>query len=95
MACGDATVRVFEAAAGRTLIVLQASDLGSVSDAAFSPDGKSIISSVDARKSGLIEIWNAELTTPSLSALEKIAAQEITYKLTAGQIQQYLNGVGG
>lgn len=95
VACGDATVRVFEAATGRTLTVLQASNQGSVSDASFSPDGKSIVSSVDARSAGLIEIWNAELTTSSLSALEEIADQEVTLKLTAAQVQQYLNGTGG
>jgi WD40 repeat protein len=95
VACGDATVRVFDAATGRTLTVLQASDEGSASDASFSPDGKSIVSSVDARHTGLIEIWNAELTTSSLPALEKIADQEVTLKLTAAQVQQYLNGTRG
>lgn len=95
VACGDATVRVFDAATGRTLTELQASDEGSASDASFSPDGKNIVSSVDARHTGLIEIWNAELTTSSLPALEKIADQEVTLKLTSAQVQQYLNGTGG
>ena len=93
--CSDGTVRVFTADTGRALTVLQASYQGVVADAGFSPDGKSIVIGVDARDSGYVEVWNAELTTSSLSALEQTAEQRVTLKLTPAQIQQYLNGTGG
>ena len=93
--CSAGTVRVFTADTGRTLTVLQASYQGDVADAGFSPDGKSIVTGVDARDSGYVEVWNAELTTSSLSALEQIAEQRVTLKLTPTQVQQYLNGTGG
>ena len=92
--CSAGTVRVFTADTGRTLAVLQASYQGDVADAGFSPDGKSIVIGVDARDSGYVEVWNAELTTSSLSALERIAEQRVTLKLTPTQVQQYLNGTG-
>jgi WD40 repeat protein len=91
-ACTDGTVRVFDAGTGRTLTVIQATSAGSVSDAGFSPDGKSIVAGVDAGDSGEIQIWNAELATSSLPALERIAEQRIGDKLTAAQLQQYLSG---
>ena len=75
VACGDRSVRVFDAATGHRLTVLRVTSAGNVTRAAFSPDGKSIAVSVDAGDTGCVQIWNAELATPSLPALERIAEQ--------------------
>lgn len=93
VACGDDTIRVFGTASGQKLTTLQASTAGYIFDASFSPDGKSIIASINTVTAGCIEVWNAELATPSLPALERIASQRVP-KLTAAQQQQYLNGAG-
>ena len=94
VACGDGTVRVFDAGNGRPLTVIQAASPGAVADAGFSPDGASIAAVVDAGNTGEIQIWNAELATSSLPALERIAGQRVGDKLTAAQ-QQYLSGASG
>jgi WD40 repeat protein len=91
VACGDGTIRVFATASGKTLTVIQATTAGIVYSAAFSPDGKSIDAAVTAGDTGYVEVWNAELATPSLGALEHIASQRVP-ELTAAQQQQYLNG---
>ena len=91
VACSDGTGRVFDVGTGRALTVIQATSAGSVSDAGFSPDGKSIVVGVNAGGSGEVEIWNAELATSSLPALERIAEQRVGDKLTAAQLQQYLS----
>jgi WD40 repeat protein len=95
VACGDSTVRVFDAGSGRPLTVIQAASAGTVGDAGFSPDGTSIVAVVDAVNTGEIQIWNAELATSSLPALERIAGQRVVDKLTAAQRQQYLSGASG
>lgn len=95
VACGDGTVRVFDAGNGRPLTVIQAASAGAVTDAGFSPDGTSIAAVVDAGNTGEIQIWNAELATSSLPALERIAGQRVGDKLTAAQQQQYLSGASG
>ena len=92
VACSDGTVRVFDASTGRTLTVIQAASAGSVSDAGFSPDGKSIVAGVNAGRNEEVQIWNAELATSSLPTLERLAEQRIGDKLTAAQLQQYLSG---
>jgi WD40 repeat protein len=94
VACGDGTVRVFDAGSGRPLTVIQAASAGAVRDAGFSPDGTSIAAVVNAN-TGEIQIWNAELATSSLPALERIARQRVGDKLTAAQQQQYLSGASG
>ena len=94
VACSDGTVRVFDVGTGRALTVIQATSAGTVSDAGFSPDGTSIVVGVNAGKTGEIQIWNAELATSSLPALERIAEQRLGDKLTAAQLQQYLSGAG-
>jgi WD40 repeat protein len=94
VACGDGTIRVFGAASGQALTTIQATTAGIVNEAAFSPDGNSIVAAVDTGSTGYVEVWNAELATPSLPALEHIASQRVQ-QLTAAQQQQYLNGVGG
>jgi WD40 repeat protein len=95
VACGDGTVRVFDAGSGRSLTVIQATSAGFVSDAGFSPDGASIAAVVDTGNTGEIQIWNAELATSPLPALERIAGQRVGDKLTAAQQQQYLSGASG
>jgi WD40 repeat protein len=95
VACGDSTVRVFDAGSGRPLTVIQATSAGAVPDAGFSPDGTSIAAIVNAVSTGEIQIWNAELATSSLPALERIAGQRVGDKLTAAQQQQYLSGASG
>jgi WD40 repeat protein len=91
-ACPDGTVQVFDVGTGQTLTVMQVSNGGSVSDAGFSPDGKSIVAGVETGSGAEVQIWNAELTTPSLPTLERIAGQRITNKLTVAELQQYLSG---
>jgi WD40 repeat protein len=91
VACADGTIRVFGAASGQILTIVQAATTGIVEDAAFSPDGNSIVASVDIGSTGYVEVWNAELSTPSLAALEKIANQRVQ-NLTVAQQQQYING---
>jgi len=95
VACGDGTVRVFEASSGATLTVAHATGSGTASDAVFSPDGNSIAASIETGNTGCVEVWNAELATPSLTQLEQIASQRVSGKLTPAQQQQYLNGLGG
>ena len=92
--CGDGTVRVFDVASGQSLVVLQATTAGAVAFADFSPDGKSIIATINALDTGFIQVWNAELATTSLSTLEQIARQRVTQQLTPAQRQEYMpNGV--
>ena len=88
-------MRVFDAGSGRPLTVIQATSAGAVTDAGFSPDGTSIVAVVNAVNTGEIQIWNAELATSSLPALERIARQRVGDKLTAAQQQQYLSGASG
>jgi len=92
VACTDGTVRVFDAPTGRALTVIQATGTGDAFDAGFSPDGTSIVVGVNNGKTGEIQIWNAELATSSLAALERIGEQRVGDKLTPTQVQQYLNG---
>ena len=92
VACGDGTVRVFDALNGQSLTVLQATTAGIIADATFSPDGKSIVAAIDAGNTGYVQVWNSELATPSLQTLEQLAEQRVTQKLTAAQQQKYLTG---
>ena len=95
IACGDGSAPVFAAATGRQLTVLSAASAGTVSSAAFSPDGKTIVTAIDAGDVGGVQIWNSELATPSLPALERLAEQRITRKLTAAERKEYLTGISG
>ena len=95
VSCADGTARIFATSTGQTLTVLPVTTTGRVSGASFSPDGKSIAVSVDSSASGFIEVWNTELADASLPDLERIAGQRVTLKLTAAQVQQYLNGTAG
>ena len=58
----------------------------------FSPDGNSIIATVNAVNIGFIQVWNAELATTSLPKLEQIARQRVTQQLTPAQRQEYMPG---
>ena len=95
VACGAGGAPVFDAATGQQLTVLGEADVGSVNSAAFSPDGKSIITTWGADGTGGVQIWSSQLATTNLPALERIARQRITRKLTASERQEYLTGVGG
>ena len=90
VACGDGTIRVFGVATGQPLVVLQATTAGVVTDASFSPDGNSIVATISAMNTGLIQVWNAELATTSLPKLEQIARQRVTQQLTPAQRQEYM-----
>jgi WD40 repeat protein len=92
VSCLDGTVRVFDVASAQSLVVLQATTTGGVAYADFSPDGNSIIASVNAMNIGFIQIWNAELATTSLPKLEQIARQRVTQQLTSAQRQEYMPG---
>jgi WD40 repeat protein len=94
VACGDGTARVFEAANGQTLTVIHPVTGGSVNQAVFSPDGHSVAVAVGTGNTGSVEVWNAELATPSVTKLQTIADQRVQ-QLTPAQVQQYLNGAGG
>jgi len=95
VACGDGTVRVFQAATGQLLVSLSAAGVGVVSAAAFSPDGRSIVAATNAGETGYVQVLSAELATPSLAVLERIAEQRVPQPLTPSQQQQYLNGADG
>ena len=95
VACGDGTIRVFGAVSGHLLTQLQATRTGAVTDAAFSPDGTSIVAGIDAGNTGYVQVWNTELTMSSLTALEQVAEQRVTQQLTQAQVQHYLNNASG
>jgi WD40 repeat protein len=94
VACGDGTARVFEAANGEELTVIHPVTGGTVNQAVFSPNGQSIAVAVATGNTGSVEIWNAELATPSMTNLQTIADQW-AQQLTPAQVQHYLNGAGG
>jgi WD40 repeat protein len=78
VACGNGGAPVFDATTGQQLTVLEGANVGEVNSAAFSPDGKSIITTFDADNTGDVRIWSSELATTSLPALERIAEQRVT-----------------
>jgi WD40 repeat protein len=92
--CGDGTVRVFEAASGRALTVIHPVTGGTVTQAVFSPDGQSIAVAVSTGNTGSVQVWNAELATPSVTKLQAIADHRVQ-QLTPAQVQHYLNGAAG
>jgi WD40 repeat protein len=94
VACGNGGAPVFDAATGQQLTVLEGANVGEVNSAAFSPDGKSVVTTFDADSTGGVQIWNSELAK-SLPALERIAEQRITRTLTAAERQEYLTGISG
>lgn len=94
VACGNGSAAVFDAATGQQLTVLPATNAGTVSTAGFSPDGKSIVTVVDAEGSGGVQIWNAELANPAASVIARIARQRVTRQLTPAERTTYLAGIG-
>ena len=95
VACEDGSAPVFDAATDQQLTVLPAANAGAVTSAAFSPDGKSIVTAFNTDGTGGVRIWSSELTTPSLTALERLAEQRITRQLTPAERQEYLTGISG
>jgi WD40 repeat protein len=77
VACGDGTVRVFNALTGQALMTIQITSAGIVTNAAFSPQGHSIVTSVNAGNTGAVQVWNAEFATDSVPELEHLAEQRI------------------
>ena len=95
VACEDGSALVFDAVTGQQLTVLPAANTGTVSSAGFSPDGKSIITVVDAEGTGWVQVWNAELANPSTSVIERIANGRTTRQLTPAERSTYLAGITG
>ena len=95
VACGDGSVPVYDAGSGQLLTKLPAAIQGGVSFAAFSPDGKSIVTTVDTGTTGCVQIWDARLAVSSLKAVEQMAGHRITRRLTPAEQQQYLSGITG
>ncbi|HEX6528127.1 MAG TPA: hypothetical protein VF070_50095, partial [Streptosporangiaceae bacterium] len=95
VACEDGSAPVFDAATGHRLTTLPATITGNVSSAGFSPDGKSIITVVDAEGTGEVQVWNAELANPSTSVIERIANGRITRQLSPAERSTYLAGISG
>jgi WD40 repeat protein len=95
VACGDGSVPVYDADTGQRLTELPAAIEGGVVFAAFSSDGKSIVTTVDAGYNGCVQVWSAALATPSLQAIEQTAKQRITRTLTPAEQREYLSGSAG
>lgn len=94
VACGNGTAPVFSTVTGQQLTVVPAANIGPIGSAGFSPDGKNIIIAIDAKGTGGMQIWNAELANASAQALQRIAAQRISRSLTSAERQNYLAGIG-
>lgn len=98
-ACGDGTARVFDAASGQLLTIVSVAGGGIVNSAEFSPDGRSIVTTLGVGTGGIttgeVEVWNAQLATPSLAALERLAEQRVNSALTSAQRAAYVRGTGG
>jgi WD40 repeat protein len=95
VACGDGGVPVFATATGQQLTMLEGAKVGEVNSAAFSPDGKSIVTTFDADDTGGVCIWSSELATTSLRTLERLAERRVPGMLTPAEIQQSLTGISG
>jgi WD40 repeat protein len=72
--CPDGTIAVFDVK-GRQIISM--SDPGTVNSAAFSPDGKSIVTTFAVADTGGVRIWSSQLATSSLRALKRLARLRI------------------
>jgi WD40 repeat protein len=95
VACGDGTALVLDAATGHQLMVLPATSGRTVSTVGFSPDGRSIVTAVDVRGTGAVQVWKAELANPSPSKIAHIAEERITRQLTPAERRTYLAGIVG
>jgi WD40 repeat protein len=98
-ACGNGTARVFDAASGQLLTVISVAGGGIVNTAEFSPDGRSIVTALGAGTGGIttgeVEVWNAQLATSPLAALERLAQQRVNSAFTPAQRAAYLHGASG
>jgi WD40 repeat protein len=98
-ACGDGTARVFDVANGQLLTVMSVAGGGIVNSAEFSPDGRSIVTALGVGVNGIttgeVEVWNSQLATTSLTALERLAEQRVNSALTPAQRAANLHGASG
>jgi WD40 repeat protein len=92
VACGDGSIPVYAALTGKLLT--EFSDPGIVNSATFSPDGRQIITAFGGFDNGGVRIFNTELATTSLRALERMACHRITRPLTRAEQAEYLAGIG-
>ena len=82
----DGTARIWDSATGQQLTEFDAG--GALSDIAFSPDGRSAITSGAAAT-----IWSTELASP-LATIEQLARQRVLPGFSAAEIATYLQGIG-
>jgi WD40 repeat protein len=95
VACGNGNVPLFDAVTGQQLTALPATSAGTANSAEFSPDGKSIVTAIGGEDSGDVRVWNTELATASLQALELEAAGSAVkpgFASTASPEAAILNG---
>ena len=82
----DGTARIWDSATGQQLTEFDAG--GALIDIAFSPDGRSAITSGAAAT-----IWSTELASP-LATIEQLARQRVPPGFSAAEIATYLQGIG-
>lgn len=82
----DGTARIWDRATGQQLTEFDPG--GALSDIAFSPDGRSAITSGAAAT-----IWSTELASP-LATIEQLARQRVPAGFSAAEIASYLQGIG-
>jgi WD40 repeat protein len=92
VACSGGSVPVFTAA-GQEMTVM--SDPGTANSAAFSPNGRSIVTAFGIDQTGGVRVWSSELANPSRQELEQIAKQRIIGRLNQAQINAALAGNSG
>jgi WD40 repeat protein len=93
--CSDGTVAVFSAT-GQQLTVM--SNPGIVNSAAFSPNGKTLVTAFTLGDSGYVRIWSSQLAASSLPALEQLAKRWVSPNLTSAEREAayvVMNGSGG
>lgn len=71
------------------------SDPGIANSAAFSPDGKSIVTTFGIDQTGGVRVWSSELANPSRRILQQLAKQRIIGSLSQAQLNAALAGTGG
>jgi WD40 repeat protein len=94
VACGDGSIPIFDARTGVHLVDLKSAYDGAINDAAFSPDGKSVVAAFGNRTAGGVEVWSTELATTSVADLRKVARSRLSGRLTNGE-RAALNAASG
>ena len=92
VACSGGSVPVFTAAGQETTVM---SDPGVANSAAFSPNGRDIITTFGVDRTGGVRVWSSELANSSPQAPEQLARQRIIGNLSAAQVNTALAGTGG